>query len=88
VVEDRGGGGDSELTDLGAKRRKKRKTKGKGPRYRDRTIFGHDLPHTEVRDGRAALNRAEKGSDGFKRGRLGSSLEGSGFVSLSRAYRL
>ena len=63
VVEDRGGGGGggSEPSDLGAKIRKKRKTKGKGPRYRDWTISGYDLPHPEVRDGCAALNRAEKG---------------------------
>ena len=34
VVEDRGGGGGSELFDLGAKIRKKRKTKGKNERKR------------------------------------------------------
>ena len=39
------------------------KEKGKGPRYRDRTISGHDLPHTEVRDGDAALSGAKNGSE-------------------------
>jgi hypothetical protein len=60
------------------KEKSKEKTKGngKGPRYRDLTISGHDLPHTEVREGRAALNKAENGSDGV--GGVGSSsLEGS-----------
>ena len=30
--------------------------RGRGPRCFDRTIAGHDLPHTEVGKGRAALN--------------------------------
>ena len=59
------------------KEKQKGKAKGKGPRYRDRTISGHDLPHTEVRDSRVALNSAKKGSDGFRKGWLGSFLEGS-----------
>ncbi len=44
----------------------KRKAKGEGPRYHDRTIAGRDLPHTEVRGGGATLNGAENGSEGFK----------------------
>ena len=35
-----------------------------GLRNRDRTISGHNLPHTEVRAGRAALNTEEKGQLG------------------------
>jgi hypothetical protein len=61
VVDGKGGGGDLDPTDLDAKIKKKREKKGKGPRYRDRAFFGHDLPHPEVRDGGAALTRAEKG---------------------------
>jgi hypothetical protein len=57
VGNGRGGGGDSEPSDLGAKRKRKgkikgenemkrkRKRNGNGLRNRDRTIFGHDLPH-------------------------------------------
>ena len=50
----------------------KRKGKGSGNKLRnqDRTISSHDLPHTEVRAGRAALNMEE-------RGRLGSGVLGS-----------
>ncbi len=39
--------------------------RGRGPRYLDRTIAGHDLPHTEVRDGSTALSGAENGSEGL-----------------------
>ena len=59
--------------------------KGKGPCCLDRTISSHDLPHTEVREGLAALNEEVKGSDGLRRCRWGSFLEGSG---LSRGYTL
>ena len=58
------------------KQKKKAKGKGKGLRYRDQTISSHYLPHTEVRDGRATLDGAEKELDGFK-GRLGFSSKGS-----------
>jgi hypothetical protein len=60
------------------RRKQKRKAKGEGPRYHNRTIAGRDLPHMEVRGGCAALNGAENGSEGFK-GRVGFffSLEGS-----------
>jgi hypothetical protein len=54
------------------------KGKGKGPRYRDRTISGHDLPHTEMRDGGVALSGAENGSEG-----LGKVV---GFFSLWKAF--
>jgi hypothetical protein len=47
------------------KEKSKEKPKGNGPRYRDLTISGHDLPHTEVREGRTALNKEENGSNGF-----------------------
>ncbi len=59
------------------RRKQKRKAKGEGPRYHNRTIAGRDLPHMEVRGGCAALNGAENGSEGFK-GRVGFffSLEG------------
>ena len=49
------------------KEKSKEKTKGNGPRYRDLTISSHDLPHTEVREGRAALNKEENGSNGVWR---------------------
>jgi hypothetical protein len=57
VGSGRGGGGDSDPSDLVVKKRKKGKIKwekkgkrnGDGLRNRDRTISGHDLPHTEVR---------------------------------------
>ena len=55
------------------------------PCYRDLTISGHDLPHTEVREGHAALNKEENGSDGV--GGVGSLLwkvPGSRMVSLCR----
>ena len=61
VVEEMGGGGNSDPSDLGAKIRKKLKTKGKRPHGRDRTISGHDLSHPEVRGGRATLNSAKNG---------------------------
>ena len=38
--------------------------RGRGPRCLDRTIAGHDLPHTEVGEGRAALNREANGAVG------------------------
>ncbi len=48
------------------KEKSKEKTKGNRnrPRCRDLTISGHDLPHTEVREGRTILNKGENGSDG------------------------
>ena len=39
--------------------------RGKGPRCRDRTSSGHDLPHTEVREGRVALNKGKNRSNGI-----------------------
>ena len=54
------------------KEKSKEKTKGNGngngPCYRDLTISGHDLPHTEVREGRTALNKEERRSNGVWRG--------------------
>ncbi len=69
------------------KEKSKEKTKGNGngSRYRDLTISSHDLPHTEVREGCAALNKEENGSNGV--GGVGSLLwkvPGSRMVSLCR----
>ena len=41
--------------------------RGRGPRCLDRTIAGHDLPHTDVRDGDAALSGAENGLEGLRK---------------------
>ena len=38
--------------------------RGRGPCCLDRTIAGHDLPHTEVGEGRAALNGEANGTVG------------------------
>jgi hypothetical protein len=48
------------------KQKAKEKTKGNGngPHCRDLTISGHDLPHTEVKEDHATLNKGEDGSDG------------------------
>ena len=46
------------------KAKEKTKGNGNGPRCRDLTIYGHDLPHTEVREGRTTLNKGEDGSNG------------------------
>jgi hypothetical protein len=78
-----GDGGDLDPSDLVDKKRRKEKLTGKtkrkgnesenGLRNRDQTISGLDLPHPEVRAGRAALSTEEKGlgSEGWV------SLEGS-----------
>ena len=64
-----GGSGDGDLdpADLVDNKRgkgegsgkTKRKVNGSGLRNRDRTIFGLDLPHVEVRAGCAARNTEE-----------------------------
>ena len=65
--------------------KQKRKAKGEGPRYHNRTIAGGNLPHTEVRGGRAALNKAENGSEGFKES-VGFFLFSRRFFSLKISY--
>jgi hypothetical protein len=65
------------------KEKAKEKTKvngnGNGPRYQDLTIFGHDIPHPEVREGHVALSKEEKGSDGLGFGSLLCKVLGEAF---------
>ena len=89
VVGDSGGGGSSDPTDLDTKikkkREKNRKKEREGPRYRDRALFGHDLPHPEVRAGGAALTRAERGCVGS--GGVGFCFSGSFFLEYLECWQ-
>ena len=57
-----------------SKKERKEQTRGKGrgkrPRYHDRAISGHNLPHTAAKGGSAVLNKEDLGSDGFRLYRL------------------